>query len=165
VRYPAVVRRRHLIALLVIFGVVAIGFAIILREPSEPAYRGRTLSDWIVATRVHPKDHEARLAMRQLASNSIPALLDWVWREDRPTPKARIAAAKDWAITFLERHRVIEPQSHRVFMDWKGSHRVLAQWALEELGPDAKPAVPALVQMLGTKGPTTNDGNLRMVNQ
>jgi HEAT repeat protein len=62
--------------------------------------------------------------------------------------------------TFLEKHRVIKPQSHRLFVDWKGSDRALGQWALEELGPDAKPAVPALVQMLGMRGPTTNDLNL-----
>jgi hypothetical protein len=155
--HAAAVSKRPVITLLLIGGIIAIALAMLLREPSEPAYRGRTLSDWIVATRVHPKDEEARLAMRHLASNSIPLLVDWVKREDRPTPKARIAAAKDWAISFLERHRVTKPQPHRMFMDWKGSHRLLAQWALEELGRDAKDAVPALVQMLGTKGPTTND--------
>jgi hypothetical protein len=153
------VRKRHVISLLVVAVVLAIGLAIHLRGPSEPSYRRRTLSDWIVATRVDPKDDEARLAVRQVASNSIPLLLDWIRREDRPTPKARIAAAKDSAISFLERHRVIKPQPHRVFMDWKGSYRVLAQWALEELGRDANDAVPALVQMLGTKGPTTNDSS------
>jgi HEAT repeat protein len=44
-----------------------------------------------------------------------------------------------------------------MFMDWKESYRSLAQGALAELGPDAKAAVPALIQMLGRKGPTTND--------
>jgi HEAT repeat protein len=45
-------------------------------------------------------------------------------------------------------------------MDWKGSYRSLARAALAELGPDAKAAVPDLIQMLGTKGPTTNDFSL-----
>jgi HEAT repeat protein len=97
------------------------------------------------------------MVMRQLASNSIPLLLDWIKREDRPTPRARIAAAKDDAIAFLERHRVIRSRPHSTFMDWKGSYRSLAKTALAELGPDAKAAVPALIQVLGTKGPTTND--------
>jgi hypothetical protein len=157
VYYPAAVRKRHVIALLVIFWVVAIGLAILLRGPSEPAYRGRTLSDWIVATRVHPNDDEARMAVRQLASNSIPLLLDWIKREDRPTPRARIAEAKDRAIALLERHRVIKPRPHSMFMDWKASYRSLANAALTELGPEADTAIPALIQMLGTKGPTTND--------
>ena len=156
--YPAAVRRRRVIALLVILGVIVIGLAIVLRGPSEPAYRGRTLSDWIVATRVHTTvDEEARIAVRHLASNSIPLLLAWIKREDRPTPRARIAAAKDSAIAFLERHRVIKPRPHSMFMDWKESYRSLAQGALAELGPEAKAAIPALIQMLGTKGPTTND--------
>jgi len=155
--YPAAVRRRHVIALLVILGVVAIGLAIVPRGPSEPGYRGRTLSDWIVVTRVHPDDDEAWMAVRQLAANSIPLLLDWIKREDRPTARARIAEAKDRAIAFLERHRVIKPRPHSMFMDWKASYRFLAQAALEELGPEAKAAIPALIQMLGTKGPTTND--------
>jgi HEAT repeat protein len=42
-------------------------------------------------------------------------------------------------------------------MDWKGSYRSLAQAALADLGPEADTAIPALIQMLGTKGPTTND--------
>jgi hypothetical protein len=157
VYYPDAVRKRHVIALLWISGIVAISFAIYLRQPSEPAYRGRTLSDWIVATRVRPADEEARTVMRQLASNSIPLLLDWIKREDRPTPRARIAAAKDGVITFLERHSVIKPQPHSIFMDWKGSYSSLAQGALADLGPEAATAIPALIQMLGTKGPTTND--------
>jgi len=60
------VRRRDAIALLVISGVVAIGLEIVLRGPPEPAYRSRALSCWIVATRVHPDDDEARMVMRQL---------------------------------------------------------------------------------------------------
>jgi HEAT repeat protein len=155
--YPAAVRRRHIIALFWITGVVGIGLAILLRGPSEPAYRGRTLSDWIVTTRVHPDDDDARMAVRHLASNSIPLLLDWIKREDRPTVRARIAQAKDRAFAFLEGHRVIRPRSHSGFMDWKGSYRSLARTALSDLGPEAKSAVPALIQMLGTKGPTTND--------
>ena len=155
--YPDAVRKRHVIALLWISGIVAIGLAIHLRGPSEPSYRGRTLSDWIVVTRVHPDDEEARMVVRQLASNSIPLLLDWIKREDRPTPRAKIAAAKDRAIAFLERHRVIRPRPHSMFMDWKGSYRSLAQWTLDELGPEADTAIPALIQMLGMKGPTTND--------
>jgi hypothetical protein len=131
--------------------------AIFLRGPSEPAYRGRTLSNWIVVTRVHPDDGEARMAVRHLASNSIPLLLDWIKREDRPTPRARIAEVKDRAIAFLERHRVIKPRPHSMFMDWKGSYNSLAINAFTELGPEAAPAIPALIQMLGTKGPTTND--------
>jgi hypothetical protein len=149
------VPKRHAIALLLLSGAVVIGFA--LRTVSEPAYRGRTLSDWIVATRVHPDDAEARMAMRHLASNSIPLLLNWITREDWPTPRARIAAARDHVIKFLERHGVIKPRPYSLFMDWKGSYRSLAQWALGELGPEAKAAAPALVQMLATKGPTTND--------
>ena len=97
------------------------------------------------------------MAMRHLASNSIPLLLDWIKREDWPTPMARIAEAKARAVDFLEWHHVIKPRSHSVFIDRKGSYRSLAQTALSDLGPEAHAAIPALIQMLGTKGPTTND--------
>jgi HEAT repeat protein len=46
-----------------------------------------------------------------------------------------------------------------MFMDWKASYRSLAQAALTELGPEAETAIPALIQMLGMKGPTTNDSS------
>jgi hypothetical protein len=145
------VRRRQFIVLLVISGVVAIGLAIVLRGLSEPAYRGQTLSNWIVVTRVHPDDDEARMAVRHLASNSIPLLLDWIKRADRPTPRARIAEAKDRAIAFLEKHRVIKPRPHSMFMDWKSSYRSLANAAFTELGPEAAPAsIPPLIDSLSS---------------
>jgi len=151
------VRKGHVIALFLVSGIVAIGVAIRQRGPSEPACGGKTLSDWIVVTRVHPDDEQARRVVRQLASKSIPLLLGWIQLEDRPSIKGRIAAAKDRAIIFLESHRIIRPRPRTTDIDWKASYRSLAQAAITELGSEADTAIPALIQMLATKGPTTND--------
>ena len=42
-------------------------------------------------------------------------------------------------------------------MDWKGSYGSLAEATLADLSPEADTAIPTLIQMLGTKGPTAND--------
>jgi HEAT repeat protein len=95
--------------------------------------------------------------VRQLATNSIPLLIEWLHRDDRPTLKGSFKQTVDRSIRFLEEHRVLKSRPHKVYMDWKSSYRSLALNVLSELGPDGKEAIPALIQMLGTKAPSTND--------
>lgn len=151
-------RSRRAITLLLLCWVA--GIALVLLWRSEPSYQGRTLSDWIVQMRVRPDDTEARMAVRHLASNSIPLLLTWIKRGDRPTLRARLVEAKKGVIAFLEKHKVIKPrpQVWVLFVaDHKSSYRSLAQSALEQLGPQAESAIPELIQMLGTKRPTPDE--------
>jgi hypothetical protein len=143
---------------------VALGLAIVVLAisvyRSEPAYQGKSLSDWIVAmSEAHEAAdrQEARAAVHHLASNSIPVLLDWFQRKERPCLKERFWEAKSHAFAWLESHRLISPTSHMVVMDWKPSYRALAMRAFEELGPDGKEAVPTLIQWLGRKASTTNE--------
>jgi hypothetical protein len=127
---------------------------------SEPAYEGKSLSDWIVAMNTaHELEdkQEARAAVHRLGSNSIPLLLDWLQRKDTPSLKGRYWQAKYGAIAWLEGHRLLAPKPHLMEMDWKACHRALAQAAFEELGPDGKEAIPTLIQWLGRKAGTTNE--------
>jgi hypothetical protein len=143
---------------------VALGLAIaavaVSVYRSEPAYQGKSLSDWIVAMKTaHAAEDRqaARAAVHHLASNSIPVLLDWLQREERPSLQGRFWQARYGAIGWLESHRLISPKSHMFVMDWKSDYRALAMDALEELGPDGKKAIPTLIQWLGRKASTTND--------
>ena len=127
---------------------------------SEPAYEGKSLSDWIIAMRRAPEAEdrqEARRAAHHLASNSIPILLTWLQREDSSSLQGRFWHAKAVAFGWLEAHRVITPKPRMVPMDWKGSYRSLAESAFEELGPDGKQAIPTLICWLGRKAGSTNE--------
>jgi hypothetical protein len=127
---------------------------------ANPLSKADPLSDWIVAmnTAHEPEDkQEARAAVRHLASNSVPLLLDWLQRKDQPSLKGRYWQAKSGAIAWLEGHRLLTPKPHMMEMDWKAYHRALAQRAFEELGPDGKEAIPTLIQWLGRKASTTNE--------
>jgi len=149
--------RSRAIALLLIPTALAMSVAILLRGPSEPTYRGKSLSDWIITTGLNPRDKQEQIEVRRLATNSIPLLLEWLRRDDRPTFRGRIAHAKEGFIVFMESHRLRQPRPRSSFIDRKASYRAIAIRGLSALGPDAEPAIPELIQMLGTKSLSTND--------
>lgn len=109
------------------------------------------MSDWVVVMRERPQDEKAHKVIRQLGSNSIPLLLDWLRKDDKPTFQGRVAQSKQGMISFLESHRFIEPRPRSLEMDWKSSYRSLGNAVLSELGPEGKAAIPTLIQMLGDK--------------
>jgi HEAT repeats len=151
------VRRRVYIGVALGLAIAALAVSV---YRSEPAYQGKSLSDWIGAmNRAHTAEDRraARAAVHQLASNSIPVLLNWLQRKERPSLKERFWEAKSGAFGWLESHRLISPKPHMVLMDWKASYRALAMDAFEELGPDGKEAIPTLIQWLGRKASTTNE--------
>jgi hypothetical protein len=151
------VRRRVYISVALGLAIVALAVSV---YRSDPAYRGKSLSDWIVAmntAREAEDRQEARAAVHHLGSNSIPVLLDWLQRKERPSLKGRFWQAKSGTISWLESHRLISPKPHSVEMDWKAYYRALAMAAFEELGPDGKEAIPTLIQWLGRKASTTNE--------
>ena len=104
------------------------------------------------------KDNQkARAAVHRLGTNSIPLLLEWLQRPDRPSLKGRFWQAKHAVIGWLEGHRWMKPRSWSREIDWKGSYRPLALAAFRELGPDGKEAIPTLIQFLGRRASTTNE--------
>jgi HEAT repeat protein len=100
---------------------------------------------------------EARAAIRHIGTNAIPVLLEWLQCDDRPTPTQRLLSAKQSSIQWLEAHRIIKARSHSSRPDPRGCYRCLAYFALEELGPEAAPAIPSLIQFLALKARTTNE--------
>jgi hypothetical protein len=136
----------------IVAGAVAIaGF-----RAREPRYQGRTLSEWIdeadraahISWNINSASHEqleadpdwqaARHAVKQMAPEAIPFLLDWVQAEDSPQK----AKAIDW----INEHG---PFHSRMLSDsdsW--SKASLCFWLL---GNEAKPAWPALVQLTCSK--------------
>jgi hypothetical protein len=150
------VRRRFYI--LLVFGLTGLVVFLVLHR-SEPVYQGRTLSDWVVA--MHrgkaPERERARVAVHHLGSNSIPVLLRWLRQPDRPSLRARLSQAKAGTIRWLEGHKLLNPRPWSFEMDWKGSYSSLAINAFSELGPEAKAAVPELIQLLGDRAGTTNE--------
>ncbi|MDB6022242.1 MAG: hypothetical protein JWQ04_2099 [Pedosphaera sp.] len=141
-------RFRVALAILVVAGLGAIAF-----HRNEPSYEGKDLSDWIVTMREEPLNAEAHAVVRQLGNNSIPVLLTWLRKADRPTMRGRFERAKEGVTAWLERRKVIESRPRSYYLDFKSSYRALGNAALSELGPAGKEAIPPLIQMLSDKSP------------
>lgn len=134
-----------LLAAAVLF--VAVLCAVIFHD-REPMYQGKSLSDWIVVTAEHPRDEHAHQVVRQLGSNNVPVLLEWLRRQDHPTVRGLALKSKAQAIEWLEAHAVKKPMQHKWPKDWKSSYQSMAMTAFDELGPSAKEAIPTLIKML-----------------
>src|ERR1051325_12040053 len=94
------IRRR--VAWFALVALIAIGFGIFASRPTEPKYRGRPVSDWLVALQQAQggkPNVEAMEALQQLGTNAIPSLLEMLRRHDSPL-KLRLTA---WA----RRHSLI----------------------------------------------------------
>src|SRR5581483_5885513 len=131
--------------LIVLVLVLVLGcLAIACFRAREPRYQGRTLSEWIESTRhcseTEPQWQNASHAVKQMASNAIPILLDWVRSEDSPQK------AKDiyWINENAPFHFHVRRASER---------RDAASTGFSLLGSDAKPAWPALVDLTFSRIP------------
>jgi HEAT repeats len=146
-------RRVYIFLAAVVLGVAAL----LTLHRSEPSYEGKSLSGWIIEMRDGREQEKARAVVHQLGTNSIPLLLEWLERPDRPSLRERFWQAKHGVIGYLEGHRWMKPREWTWEMDWRGSYRSLAQGAFEEMGPDGREAIPTLIQWLGRKARTTNE--------
>lgn len=122
----------------------------IILQPREPSYKGKTLSDWIVSPYRREEGEERREAILRLGTNSIPLLLDWLQQSDRPSLSEKVQEMKYGMLSWLERRKLIKPKDHLWKTDMKGSRRALALRAFEEIGPEGRAAIPALIKMLAT---------------
>src|SRR5947207_1481685 len=137
----------------------AVVLAATLYTNQEPSYEGKTLSDWVVALhgRTAMEPEKVSEAVHHLGTNSIPLLLEWLHKEDRPTWTYRLHHFKNSTIQFLVARGIIEPRGVTYHLDYRSSYRSLAILAFSELGPDGQAAIPSLIQMLGDKAQNTNE--------
>ncbi len=131
--------------------IVVTTLAGLLMYRPEPSYQGKSLSDWVVAMNDERDNGRAHQAVRHLGTNSIPLLLDWLRRDERPTLRGRFIQLKLKVDDWLVRCRIIKSHPILVEFDFKSNYRALAMAALPVLGPGGKPAIPVLIQMLGEK--------------
>ena len=99
---------------------------------NEPQYNGRTLSDWLLHPGTIPAA-QREAAVIAIGTNAIPCLLQWLRAEDGPAAiKANSLAA-----------RRPGDRSNTAF-----ARNMMGTEGFRILGPIAKPAVPALIEIL-----------------
>ncbi len=137
-----------LIALAVVFA--AILWALLQRRNHEPAYQGRTLSQWLTAAidyRYSARDSDrekavqATNAVHHIGTNALPWLLKWL---DCEIPK--------WRGNLLERvprQAYLHPRLARPLLGPEGTRLWLGITGFEILREEAAPALPALITLAG----------------
>ena len=136
--------KRHTSAYLCAGGLALAGLAIFLL-PGEPVYHGKRLSTWLAD--LHPRVGEARqqkaeLALRAIGTNAVPYLLELL-RHREPRLRRELREFSQRTKTFLRMRADYElPWVAVVERDLQLSA------AFAALGPSARPALPALTNLL-----------------
>lgn len=112
----------------------------------EPRYQGIRLTVWLKqygtnhwsTGRDGPLEKEAQAAIRQVGTNAIPLYLSIMSARESPLKRKLLALAP-------------RPLVARLHLRSLYSYRLLGAYGLIALGPDAKPAVPALMGLLTDK--------------
>lgn len=157
-----IIKKVPIVVVLSLFcAVVGVGLNSYLRR--EPYFEGRPFSDWIWtmnAKPTGPEKEKARAVVRQLGSNSVPLLLRWIRKEDRPSLAVRYEAWRNGIYSWLMNHKLLK-RGPITTTHFDPSHRAMAVWAFADLDPvSKKTAVAALIPLLGDKGPDTNSMSL-----
>jgi hypothetical protein len=143
-------RHRKIILGLLALVVVGILAAALWPEKSEPVYKGKKLSEWLVSTNsmgVQPE--EARLALQSIGTNGIPYYLEWIRYKPSIARRAQFRLA-DYAHRWLG--------SQWVPVDRKVDRARGAAHALIMLGERAELAIPQYVAFI-TNNPALSHSN------
>ena len=130
-------RRRTL--LLAAVAVLAGLFFLWPRGPREPVYQGKTLTQWVMQADGQQRGletQEARAALKAIGTNAVPFLL-----KDFTRPVSL------WRMRLNERARQHPWIKFRLRNDYELIR--VAGVGLQQLGPDAAPALPVVVRLLG----------------
>src|SRR5260370_1816000 len=113
------------------------GLVWMISRQAEPAYQGKPLSAWLAEFNGGPGDtnQAAFVAFRELGTNAIPALLRIIESKDPPFQRLILALNRMQSLVHFPAR---EPWS----LKWAAS------CALYALGTNAKPAFPALTNLL-----------------
>jgi len=142
---------RRFRTILAVAFVIAVGVLSWRVWPSgEPAYQGKPLSLWMdqyqehLLARSDPekvlKRDQARTAMREIGTNALPALLAMVGKSDSPWKTRALALVRKQSVIKL-----------RLYSD--DHFHARSSYGFSALGATAKPAVPALIELLQDKNP------------
>src|SRR5260370_33389603 len=91
--HPAGMGKKRGILLAVLFGVLVDGLVWVLSRPAEPVYQRKPLSTWINEYNGRPGDtnQAALLAIREMGTSAIPALLKIIESDQRPFQRMMVA--------------------------------------------------------------------------
>src|SRR4051812_14802182 len=71
-------RRRKIIIGILALVVVEVLAVVFWPEESEPVYKGKKLSEWVIRTGTSPELFFNREALREIGTNGIPFHLKWI---------------------------------------------------------------------------------------
>ncbi len=127
--------------LLVTLLIAALGFAswLLLRPDPEPTYQGKPLTYWLDGI-VHGRSAEATEAVRQIGTNSIPALLRKLSSGDS---KIKLKLMQ------------LSRKQHLINIKWRTAENehFEGQFGFGCLGYQGKPAVPGLIEIYNQNRP------------
>jgi hypothetical protein len=140
-------KKRRLI--LLALALIAASVITILLWPGErePEYQGKKLSEWLLgyrSARAQSEQAEAANAVRQIGTNAIPWLVEWISCDDElPAWRLRLF---HWA---SEHRRIAKGKMFRSLVHIPEMDKILAGChGFEILGPAAKDAVPELSHIM-----------------
>jgi hypothetical protein len=100
----------------------------------EPEYAGRSLSSWL-SIHQYPAKYQAEIAIKHIGTNAFPVLIGWLASSTEGPMKTKL-------IQFLEAHPKVS-----IHVERAERKRIKALRTFQILGPMAKPAVPALINL------------------
>jgi hypothetical protein len=131
------------IVIVVILAVLVATVALVCFSPErEPSYGGRSLSQWLqVPGKFSPEGTRVDEAIRHIGTNALPCLFRWI--RAKPPPCSRLVESRklpQWLLYLLLRSPPGRFLWHDRFDD--------AGVCIMMLGADARPVIPALVQVI-----------------
>jgi hypothetical protein len=115
-----------------------------------PVCRGRHLSEWIALRQTYEGKEPATSAIREIGTNAIPSLLDWIAYEP-PYFSYHLKPGYEALPKFLTHTRPVQT----LLFNTKASDRAQdAMDAFSALGPLALPAIPELIRRINNTNTT-----------
>ncbi len=143
--HPAGMGKNRGILLAVLFVALAGGLAWILSAPTESVYQGKPLTAWLNEYNDLSGDtnQAAYVAFREMGTNAIPALLRVILSYDSPFNKMILEPDRMQSLVHFP---LVEKWHQRA--SERSQQRWAATFALYAMGTNAKPALPALTNLL-----------------
>jgi hypothetical protein len=131
------VKKSRLLGALVLAGLFGVGAVFFLGRPREPVYDGQPVSYWIRGLASIQVAHNAACnkAFQHMGTNALPVLIKMLRTKD--------SKVKLWLMDLYYKQSLVHHHFNVAEAD-----RTSAFLGFSELGPLAKPAVPALIDLL-----------------